>query len=175
MAAARHELAAAPSGNIWKSLKEMESWPMIRTVVVVGTLLLGVGAVSAQQDVVKQVQVLMKGNGKNAGALAAMVKGDKPYDQATVDAALAQLDETAKKLPTMFPDASKGLKPDGDYSTSPKVWEDKAGFEAHIASFGKTVTEYKGKIKDLDTLKVALPVIGKQCGGCHETYRLKNT
>ena len=65
---------------------------------------------------VKQVQVLMKGNGHNAGALAAMVKGDKPYDQATVDAALAQLDDTVKKLPTLFPDSAKGLKPEGDSS-----------------------------------------------------------
>jgi cytochrome c556 len=154
----------------------MESWPMIRTVVVVGTLLLGVGVVAAQQDVVNQVQTLMKGNGKNAGALGAMVKGEKPYDQATVDAALAQFDDTAKKLPTLFPAASKGLKPpEGDYSTSPKVWEDKAGFEAHIVSFGKAVAEAKGKIKDLETLKAELPVVGKQCGGCHETYRLKNT
>jgi cytochrome c556 len=149
---------------------------MIRTVVVVGTLLLGVGAVAAQQDVVNQVQVLMKGNGKNAGALGAMVKGEKPYDQATVDAALAQFEDTAAKLPKLFPDASKGLKPpQGDYSASPKIWEDKAGFEARIATFAKTASDYKGKIKDLDTLKVALPVIGKSCGGCHETYRLKNT
>jgi cytochrome c556 len=153
----------------------MENWSMIRTVVVVGTLLLGIGAVAAQQDVVNQVQTLMKGNGKNAGALAAMVKGDKPYDQATVDAALTQLDDTAKKLPTLFPASSKGLKPEGDYSSSPKIWEDKAGFDAHIVTFAKAVTEYKGKIKDLDALKVALPAIGKSCGGCHETYRLKNT
>jgi cytochrome c556 len=168
-------LAAGPSGNILKSLKEMESWSMIRTVVVVGTLLLGVGAVAAQQDVVKQTQVVMKGNGKNAGALSAMVKGDKPYDQATVDAAMAQFEDTVKKFPTLFPDSTKGLKPEGDYSASEKVWEDKAGFKEHIASFAKAVADAKGKIKDLDTLKATLPVIGKQCGGCHETYRLKNT
>jgi cytochrome c556 len=148
---------------------------MMRTVVVVGTLLLGVGAVAAQQDLVKKAQTVMKGNGKNAGILAAMVKGEKPYDQAAVDAALAQLDETAKKLPTLFPDSIKGLKPEGDYYASPKVWEDKAGFDTHIASFGKAVTEAKAQIKDLDTLKVALPVMGKQCGGCHETYRVKNS
>ena len=147
---------------------------MMRTVVVVGTLLLGVGAVVAQQDLVNQAQTVMKGNGKNAGALSAMVKGEKPYDQAVVDAALTQLDETAKKLPTMFPESVKGLKPDGDYSTSPKIWEDKAGFDAHIATFAKAVTEAKATVKNLDTLKVALPVIGKSCGGCHETYRLKN-
>jgi cytochrome c556 len=136
---------------------------MMRTVVVVGTLLLGVGAVVAQMDQVKQTQTVMKGNGKNAGALAAMVKGEKPYDQATVDAAIAQFEDTVKKFPTLFPEGTKGLKPEGDYYASPKVWEDKAGFDEHLASFAKAVTE------------VALPVIGKQCGGCHETYRVKNS
>jgi cytochrome c556 len=147
---------------------------MMRTVVIVGTLLLGVGAVVAQQDLVNQNQTIMKSNGKNAGALAAMVKGEKPYDQATVDAALTQLDDTAKKLPTMFPESVKGLKAAGDYSASPKIWEDKAGFDAHIATFAKAVTEAKASVKDLDTLKVSLPVIGKSCGGCHETFRVKS-
>ena len=148
---------------------------MIRIVVVIGTLLLGVGAVMAQQDLVNQAQTVMKTNGKNAGALAAMVKGEKPYDQATVDAALKQFEDTAKKLPTLFPASTKGLKPEGDYSASSKIWEDKAGFDEHIASFAKVVAETKGKIKDADTLKVNLGLIGKQCGGCHETYRVKKS
>jgi cytochrome c556 len=148
---------------------------MMRTIVVVGTLLLGVGAVVAQQDAVKHAQTFMKGNGKNAGALAAMVKGEKPYDQAAVDSALAQFEDTAKNLPALFPDSVKGLKAEGDYSASSKIWEDKAGFSEHIASFGKAVTEAKTQIKDLDSLKTTLPVIGKQCGGCHETFRVKNS
>jgi cytochrome c556 len=146
---------------------------MMRTAVVVGTLLLGVGAVIAQQDAVKEAQTVMKGNGKNAGALAAMVKGEKPYDQATVDTALAQFADTAKKLPTLFPDGIKGMQPEGDYRISPKVWEDKAGFSEHIASFAKVVGD--AKIKDIDALKTTLPVIGKQCGGCHETFRVKKS
>jgi cytochrome c556 len=147
---------------------------MIRTVVIAATLLLGVGAVMAQQDQVKQTQAVMKGNGKNAGALAAMVKGEKPYNQAAVDAALAQFEDTVKKFPTLFPDSIKGLKAEGDYSASSKIWEDKAGFDEHIASFAKAVADAKGKITNLDTLKTVLPTIGKQCGGCHETYRVKN-
>ena len=143
---------------------------MIRTVVVVGTLLLGVGAVMAQQDLVNQAQTVMKTNGKNAGALAAMVKGEKPYDQATVDAALNQFADTAKKLPTLFPASTKGLKPEGDYSASSKIWEDKAGFDEHIASFAKVLTEAKGRIKDLETLKTTFPVVGKQCGICVEPH-----
>jgi cytochrome c556 len=158
-----------------KRIKQQGIRLMMRTVVVVGTLLLGVGAVVAQQDLVTAAQAVMKGNGKNAGALGAMVKGDKPYDQATVDAALTQFEDTIKKFPTLFPASIKGLKAEGDYSASPKVWDDKAGFDAHVASFSKAVMDAKGKIKDLDTLKATLPTIGKECGGCHETYRVKNS
>jgi cytochrome c556 len=147
---------------------------MKRALLVVGALLLGVGTVSAQQEIVKERQTLMKSNGRAlGGTLSAMAKGDKPYDQAAVEAALTVLDETAKKLPTLFPDSTKGLKAEGDYSTSPKVWEDKAGFDAHIVTFAKAVTDAKAKIKDLDSLKANVGGIGKACGGCHETFRLK--
>ncbi|QIG93334.1 MULTISPECIES: c-type cytochrome [unclassified Bradyrhizobium] len=146
---------------------------MKRIVVVAAVLALSAGAVVAQQDQVNKTQAQMKETGKNAGAIAAMIKGEKPYDQATVDAALARFEDTAKKLPTLFPESTKGLKPEGDYSASPKIWEDKAGFESHIASFTKVVADTKGKVKDLDTLKAEMPALFKQCGGCHETYRLK--
>ena len=146
---------------------------MKRIVVVAAVLAFSAGAVVAQQDQVKRTQGMMKDNGKNAGALSAMVKGEKPYDQSTVNAALAQFEDTAKNLPTLFPESMKGLKLEGDYDPSPKIWEDKAGFESQIMSFAKVVADAKGKIKNLDTLKAELPVIGKQCGGCHETYRIK--
>ena len=148
---------------------------MMRAVVAVGVLMLGVTAVIAQQDQLKETQTIMKGNGKNAGALSAIVKGEKSYDQATVNAALAQFDDTAKKLPKLFPASLKGKAFEGDYGPSDKIWEDKAGFDAHIASFAKAVSDAKGKIKDADTLKAELGLIGKQCGGCHETYRIKKT
>jgi len=147
---------------------------MMRAVVAVGILMLGATAVIAQ-DQLKETQTVMKGNGKNAGALSAIVKGEKPYDQATVDAALAQFDDTAKKLPKLFPASLKGKTFEGDYSPSDKIWEDKAGFDEHVASFAKVVADTKGKIKDADTLKVNLGLIGKQCGGCHETYRVKKS
>jgi cytochrome c556 len=30
-------------------------------------------------------------------------------------------------------------------------------------------------VKDLDSLKAALGAVGKDCGGCHETYRIKKS
>jgi cytochrome c556 len=148
---------------------------MKRTVVIAGAWLLAAGAVMAQHDQLKETQAMMKGNGKNGGALLAIVKGEKPYDQATVDAALTQFDNTARKLPTLFPASLKGKRFEGDYSPSSKIWEDQAGFNEHIASFAKVVSDTKGKIKDLDTLKANFGLIGEQCKGCHETYRVKKS
>lgn len=147
---------------------------MKRSIIVLGAMLLGATAVMAQQDIVKDRQATMKANGRAlGGTLSAMAKGDKPYDQAAVDAALVVLDDTAKKLPALFPESTKGMKAEGDYSTSPKLWEDKAGFDAKVASFAKVVTEAKAKIKDLDSLKANVGGIGKECGSCHEAFRLK--
>ncbi|QDM22861.1 cytochrome c [Tardiphaga sp. vice154] len=147
---------------------------MKRSIIVLGAMLLGASAVMAQQDIVKDRQATMKANGRAlGGTLSAMAKGDKPYDQDAVDAALVVLDDTAKKLPALFPESTKGMKAEGDYSTSPKLWEDKAGFDAKVASFTKVVTEAKAKIKDLDSLKANVGGIGKECGSCHEAFRLK--
>jgi cytochrome c556 len=149
---------------------------MKRVVLVAGALLLGMGAVVAQQDQVKSVQTQMKATGRAlGGTLAPMNKGDKPYDQAAVDEALKTLDDTAKQLPNMFPASIKAVKFEGDYSTSPKIWEDPAGFKAKIDEYAKAVSDAKAKIKDLDSLKANFPAIGKSCSGCHETYRVKNS
>ncbi len=148
---------------------------MKRVIVVAGALLVSIGAVVAQQDVVKSTQDQMKATGRAlGGTLAPINKGEKPYDQAAVDAALNTLDETAKKLPNMFPASVKAVKFEGDYNTSPKIWEDAAGFKAKIDDYAKAVADAKAKIKDLDSLKANFPAIGKACGGCHETYRVKN-
>jgi cytochrome c556 len=157
-----------------ETILETENWPMMRTVVALGTLLLSVSAVMAQQDQVDKTQLAMKSNLKSALTLLDMVKGKGPYNQAAVTAALLELEDVGKRFPALFPDSIKGLKPKGDYYASDKVWTDRKGFESHAASFAKVVGEAKGKIKDLDTLKATFPSVNDECKGCHETYRIKN-
>ena len=148
---------------------------MKRVSLTIAMLLLGIGVVSAQQDIVNQRQTMMKENGRNlGGVLTPMAKGDKPYDQAAVDAALAKLEENAKALAEQFPDSTKGLKTDGKYSAAPKIWDNRADFDSHIANYAKAIGTAKASIKDAETLKAAVPVLGKQCSGCHETYRIQN-
>ena len=132
---------------------------MMRTVIVVGTLLLGVGAVVAQQESPSSSQTLMKGNGKNLyGADAAIVKGEKPYDQAAVDAALAELEDTAKKLPALFPDKPKGLKSrTATYGASPKIWKTRPVSTPRSPASPRPWARRRARSRMLDTLKAAFP------------------
>jgi cytochrome c556 len=147
---------------------------MMRIVVVVGTLLLGIGVAAAQQSQVEITQLAMKSNLKSAIVLSDIAKGKQPYDQAAVNVALVELEDVAKRFPALFPDSIKGLKPKGDYYASEKVWTNRADFEAHSATFVKAVGEAKAKIKDLDSLKAEFPALNNVCLGCHEKFRVKS-
>jgi cytochrome c556 len=97
-----------------------------------------------------------------------MARGRVPFDAAKVDAAFAQFADTAAKLPGLFPDNSKT----GDTKASPKVWQNKADFDAKAAEFAKVVAESRPKVKTLDGVKATLSAVGKACDNCHDTYRL---
>ena len=147
---------------------------MIRTVVVAGVLLLGVGAVMAQQDLAVQQDNLMRTQGKSMyGVLAKTVKGEIPYDQKAVDGALAALQESVPTIPKVFETNPKEDVVDANYGSSPKIWQNKADFDAKIAPVAKTIADVKGSIKDVASLKVAYDKIQEKCTDCHETYRLK--
>ncbi len=141
---------------------------MIRSMLVMGSIALAMTAVMAQNDPLSQRKALMKGNIENALAVNKMVRGENPFDATKVNAAFAQWEETAQKLPTLFPAPPK---PGEDSRALPKIWENKADFEAKIAAFARTVAEHKDKAKTLDELKVAFPNVNNACNNCHEPYR----
>jgi cytochrome c556 len=141
-----------------------------RTILAALAVVIGVGALMAQQDPVKTREDLMKKNNDHAKAVVQMMRGQAPFDAAEVEAAFAQWADTAQKLPSLFPDNSKT---GGDNRASPKIWLNKKDFEAKAAAFAKSVAETREKAKSsLDGLKAAIPVVGKTCDDCHKEYRL---
>jgi cytochrome c556 len=152
----------------------MEKWPMIRTVVVVGALLLGAGAVMAQQDVAVKQDNLMRAQGKSMYVvMLKMVKGEIPYDQAAVDAAIAQLEDSVPTIATVFATNPKEDVVNATYGSSQKIWQNKADFDSKVPPVTKAIADVKGSIKDAASLKVAFDTIQAKCTDCHETYRLK--
>jgi cytochrome c556 len=152
----------------------MESWPMMRTVVVLGTLLLGIGAVMAQQEIAVQQDNLMRGQAKSLyTVILKMVKGEIPYNQASVDTAIRDLEESVPKIPTVFATNPKQDVVNATYGSSQKIWQNKADFDSKVPPVAKAIADVKGKIKDVASLKVAYDSINAKCTDCHETYRLK--
>jgi cytochrome c556 len=142
----------------------------LRIALAVTVLIIGVGAVVAQSDPVKEREDLMKGNQKGADLAVAMMTGKAPYDAKAVDAAFAQWADTAQKLPSLFPDNSKT---GGDNRASPKIWLNKKDFDAKSAEFGKAVADNRTKaVASLEGLRAAVPLVGNGCDNCHKEYRL---
>ena len=147
---------------------------MKRTALVVGAVLLGAGGVMADQNLAVQQDNLMRSQGKSMYVVwGKMIKGDKDYDQKAVDDALTQLESDVGKISATFKNNPKEYVANGDFGASKKVWQNKADFDAKIPPVQKAIADVKGKIKNVDDLKVAFKSIEDRCTDCHETYRIK--
>ncbi|MCG2630401.1 cytochrome c [Bradyrhizobium sp. WYCCWR 13023] len=147
---------------------------MKRMLIVAGTLLLGAGAVMAQQEVAVQQDNLMRSQAKSMyGVILKMTKGEIPYDQKAADAAIASLEADVAKIAKTFEVNPKQDVVNANYGSSPKVWQNKADFDSKIPPVQKAMADVKGKIKDVASLKAAYTAMNDRCNDCHETYRLK--
>jgi len=145
---------------------------MKRIVLAVAVVALGVTAVVAQSDPIATRKALMKENGKQSGVAKAMIEGKEPFDLAKAKVVLATFAAVSDKGKNLWPDNSKS---GGDTASLPAIWENKADFEAKLAKLSSDAKAKDAGVKDLDSFKAAMGDIGKDCGGCHNTYRKKPT
>ena len=141
-------------------------------VLAVGLSVLAMSAVVAQTDPIAARKALMKANGDQAKIGAAMAKGEAPFDAAKAHAIFATFVDAAGKMPNLFPETSKT---GGETSAAPKIWEDMADFKAKFVKFGTDAKAAEGATKDLDSFKAQWTAVTKNCGGCHELYRVKKS
>lgn len=142
---------------------------MKRLFVVAGALALGITNVAAQDPIAAR-KALMKATGQQAGAGGAMIRGEAPFDLTKAKAIFAVFEETSAKAPVLFPDNSKE---GGETAALPAIWTNKADFDARLAKLGADAKAAGASVTDLASFKTAFGGIGKDCGGCHELYRVK--
>ncbi|QQO17194.1 cytochrome c [Bradyrhizobium diazoefficiens] len=147
---------------------------MKRTMIVAGILLLGAGAVMAQQEIAVQQDNLMRSIAKNQyGIIQKMTKGDIPYDRKAAEQAIASIEADVAKIAKTFEVNPKQDVVNATYGSSQKIWQNKADFDSKIPPVQKAIADVKGKITDLASLKAAYTAVNDRCNDCHETYRVK--
>jgi cytochrome c556 len=142
-----------------------------RIVLAVAVAAIGATAVVAQGDPIAARKALMKANGDQARMAREMVDGKTPFNLAAAKKVFTTFEDAAAKMPALFPDNSKT----GDTAALPAVWENKADFNAKFVKFGADAKAAEAKVKDLDSFKAELGEVAKNCGGCHQTYRKRQS
>ena len=141
---------------------------MIRAAVAFAAIALGASAVLAQDPIAARKGV-MKEVGGQARVAGQMTRAEIPYDQSKAQAIFATFIEASQKMPGLFPENSKT----GDTTASPRIWENMADFRARFEKLGNDAKDAQAATKDLETFKVSYANVSRNCGGCHETYRIK--
>jgi cytochrome c556 len=144
---------------------------IIRSVLAIAALAIGVTAVVAQGDPIAARKAIMKANGQSAGQGTKFMRGEEPFDLAKAQAIFASYQKAATDFGKLFPDNSKG----GDTAALPAIWENKADFDSKLAKFGADAKDAAAKVKDEASFKTVFPEVQKNCGGCHQTYRKRQS
>ncbi len=114
-------------------------------------------------------QACMKANGAMMKVMVPIIKGQKAYDKAAIDAAIADSQKACAGWAGWW---GEDTKPGGAVKTEAKaeIWSDAAGFEAA----GKAYMTAEAAVlasTDEASFKAAFPDLGKSCQSCHEKFR----
>jgi cytochrome c556 len=143
---------------------------IIRIVLAVAAVALGTAAVTAQQDPIAARKAIMKANGQQAQIGSKMAKGEEPFSVDKAKKIFATYQDVAKAH-ALFPESSKT----GDTAALPAIWENKADFEARLTKLANDAKAAEANVKDEDTFKAQFTEVQKNCGGCHQTYRKRQS
>lgn len=124
-------------------------------------------AADPQQD----RQETMKGVGQSMGMLGKTAKSEIDFDAEAVKTAFQNMNNAAKEFADQFPE---GSETGHDTEASPNIWSDRDGFNAAVKQFeSDTADAVAAAPQNLDEFKAAFGKVAKNCGTCHEKYRVK--
>ncbi|MGA9333342.1 MAG: cytochrome c [Rudaea sp.] len=122
------------------------------------------------EHVIHYRQSLMTVIGWNFGAMAAMVKGETPWDSQQFTQRAGQLESLAPQIPEGFTKGSdKGAKTDAkaDIWTNPEDFHDKAG---DLVTQSKALVA-AAKTGDADKMKQQFSHTAHACKACHDKFK----
>jgi cytochrome c556 len=143
-------------------------------LVFILTGLCGISLAQDKEAVLKDREAFMKGQAKDLGSIKAYTDGKADQPQAETGA--ANLTQSTKKIPEMFPPGTGGTDSEGKFATKPVIWSDWNKFldVQKTAAAKADALLVAVKSGDKAAIQTAFGDLGKNgCGACHETFREK--
>ena len=129
------------------------------------------GTAISAEDPIAVRKAMMKNVGAATGVGGAMMKGEMEFNAVAAELVLRTMNTAALGLGEHFP---AGSESGGQSTASPKIWVDRAGFDAAVANFAAdTASGIAAKPANLDAFKAAFGAAAANCGSCHKAYRIK--
>ena len=147
-----------------------------RTATLLGAAALVSGALLATpalaqfqkaEDAIKYRQSALTLMGNHMGRLAAMAKGERPFDAAAAQNS-ARLIDTFAKLPweAFVPGSDKGKT-----GAKPELFQNLPDVKALSERLNGETAKLVSAAGDLDTMRKQLGATGAACKACHDKYR----
>lgn len=137
------------------------------------TLTAGVAAAQAKpEDVIKYRQSVYKVMGWNFGPMAAMVKGEKPYDK---EAFARHALIVSQMSPLAMEGFAAGSDKGAETKAKPEIWTKSADFKEKmdkmVSETGKLATVARSG--SFDEIKKQFGTTGGTCKTCHDDFKSK--
>lgn len=144
----------------------------MKRALFAGVLLAAFSAVPvlSADDPIATRKAMMQNVGAAANAGGKMLKGETEFNAVAAELLLRTMYTAGLGFGEMFPE---GSETGGKSVASPKIWEDRAGFDAANAKFqSDTAAGIAAKPADIDAFKMAFGAATQNCGACHQAYRI---
>jgi cytochrome c556 len=108
--------------------------------------------------------------GWNIGPIAAMVKGEIPFDAKAAELRAMRLAQIAPMIVEGFPSDSQTGAPT---KAKPEIWQNFEDFKSKAATLAEVTAKFAETTRSGDQAAVAagLGEVGNACKACHEKYR----
>ena len=150
----------------------MRKYLLAVSAVVMTLTTTGAAAQAKPEDIIKYRQSVYKVMLWNFGPMAAMVKGDKPYDKETFARHAAIV---AQMSPLLMEGYTAGSDKGAETKAKPEIWAKPADFKEKM---DKMVGETKklattSTTGNFDDIKKQFGATGSACKACHDDYKNK--
>ena len=141
--------------------------------VALATVFATAAFAQAQPDrAIKYRQGAFQVMGWNMGPMAAMVKGERPYDK---DEFLKRAMNVEHAAPLPWEAFGPGTDAGAPTKAKAEIWKDQAKYKQYADALQAETVKLvaAAKVGTLDAVKGPFGAVGKACSNCHDDFRAK--